>query len=88
MRRFQDRVNYALAGRVPVVTLDRPDRLNAFDGAMYEGVNEAMLYFRDDADAWVAVLQASGERAFSAGADVIALDEHSRSGRHPPLVLS
>ena len=55
---------------------------------MYEGVNEAMLYFRDDADAWVAVLQASGERAFSAGADVIALDEHSRSGRHPPLVLS
>ena len=60
MRRFQDRVDYALAGRVAVVTLDRPDRLNAFDGAMYEGVNEAMLYFRDDADAWVAVLDIIG----------------------------
>ncbi|HCC43105.1 MAG TPA: hypothetical protein DEQ32_01825 [Gammaproteobacteria bacterium] len=85
MRRFQDRVDYALAGRVAVVTLDRPDRLNAFDGAMYEGVNEAMLYFRDDADAWVAVLQASGERAFSAGADVRALDEHARSGQTSAL---
>ena len=79
--RFHDRVNYALDGRVALITLDRPDRLNAFDGAMYEGVNEAMQYFRDDSDAWVAVLQASGDRAFSAGADVRALDEHARAGQ-------
>ena len=80
MMRFQDRVNYALVEHVALITLDRPDRLNTFDGAMYGGVNEAMLHFKDDAEAWVAVLQSSGDRAFSAGADVRALDENARAG--------
>ena len=35
--RFQDRVDYSLDEKVALITLDRSDRLNAFDGDMYEG---------------------------------------------------
>ena len=83
--RFRDRVNYTLDGHVALITLDRPDRLNAFDEAMYDGINEAMQHLRDDAEAWVAVLQSAGDRAFSAGADVRALDENARAGRKKGL---
>ena len=60
MMRFQNRVDYALEEKVPLITLDRSDRLNAFDGDMYEGVNEAILHYRDDDEAWAAVLQSVG----------------------------
>ena len=77
---FENRVIYSVEDRVATITLDRADRLNAFDAAMYEGVNKALIAFRDDDDAWVAVLQAAGDRAFSAGADVNALNENARLG--------
>jgi len=77
---YQDRVSYELTDRVAVITLVRADKLNAFDGAMYEGVNQALCHFRDDDDAWVAVIQAEGDRAFSAGADIDALNENTAKG--------
>ncbi len=73
-------MNYTVEDHIAIITLDRAERLNAFDGPMYEGVNDAMLRFHEDDDAWVAVLQAAGDRAFSAGADVGALDENARRG--------
>ena len=57
--RFSERVNYEVDNHVAVISLDRPERLNAFDAAMYEGVNQALISFRDDDLAWVAVLQAT-----------------------------
>lgn len=80
MRSFRDRVTYSVASRVATITLDRAERLNAFDPDMYEGINDALICFRDDENAWVAVIQAAGDRAFSAGADVHALNENARRG--------
>lgn len=77
---FEGRVTFSVHERVATITLDRAGRLNAFDGAMYAGVNQALVAFRDDADAWVAVIQAAGDRAFTAGADVHALNENARLG--------
>ncbi|MCH8258362.1 MAG: enoyl-CoA hydratase/isomerase family protein, partial [Proteobacteria bacterium] len=74
------RVLYEVKDKVATITLNRPDRLNAFDSAMYEGVNSALTAFRDDEDAWVAVIQAAGERAFTVGADVNALNENAKKG--------
>lgn len=79
-QRFADRVNLEVTGKVATITLDRPDQLNAFDAAMYAGINGALTAFRDDPNAWVAVIQASGERAFSVGADINALNENARRG--------
>jgi len=77
---YDARVLYEVVGKVALITLNRPERLNAFDGAMYAGVNKALARFSEDSAAWVAIIQASGERAFSAGADVSALNENARQG--------
>ncbi|MFT7246043.1 MAG: enoyl-CoA hydratase/carnithine racemase [Candidatus Azotimanducaceae bacterium] len=83
--RFQDRVIFEQDDKVAIITLDRPERLNAFDAAMYEGVNEALRKFANSPDLWVAVIQAKGDRAFSAGADVSALNENAKQGVNAAL---
>ncbi|GAA0615688.1 enoyl-CoA hydratase/isomerase family protein [Sporichthya brevicatena] len=62
-------VRYALDGHVATITYDRPERLNAIDGAMRTQINAAFARFRDDEDAWVAIVTGTG-RAFCAGADL------------------
>ena len=66
---MNDVVRYDVADHVATITMNRPERLNAINGAMREGLNEAWLRFRDDNDAWVAILTGAG-RAFCAGADL------------------
>ncbi|SHH04852.1 Enoyl-CoA hydratase/carnithine racemase [Jatrophihabitans endophyticus] len=55
---------------VTVVTLNRPDRLNAFDTAMRADFRRLWARVRDDVDVRAVVLRAAGERAFSTGLDV------------------
>ncbi|MBO0872757.1 MAG: enoyl-CoA hydratase/isomerase family protein [Pseudonocardia sp.] len=62
-------VLYRLDGHVATITYNRPERLNAIDGAMRRGLNDAFARFRDDPDAWVAIVTGAG-RAFCAGADL------------------
>ncbi len=52
------------------ITYDRPEKLNAINGAMREALNEAWVRFRDDPEAWVAIVTGAG-RAFCAGADLV-----------------
>src|SRR5438067_11955007 len=62
-------VLYDLDGHVVTITYNRPDALNAIDGDMRRGLNDAFARFRDDEDAWVAIVTGEG-RAFCAGADM------------------
>jgi enoyl-CoA hydratase/carnithine racemase len=80
VKEFHERVLFEQKERVAVITLNRPERLNAFDAGMYSGVNEALEAFRDNPDLWVAVIQASGDAAFSAGADIKALSALAETG--------
>ena len=57
------------AGRVAMVTLNRPERLNAYDVTMRDGLYEALLAVRDDPEVRVMILRGSG-RAFCTGGDV------------------
>ena len=60
--------------RVRLLTLDRPDALNAFNEALYDAVSEALIAAAlDDAVATV-VITGSG-RAFSAGQDLLEMSE-------------
>ena len=58
-------------GPVAVLTLDRPDKRNAFDGALTAALDAALNAFEDDTALRVAVLT-GGTRFFSAGTDVVA----------------
>lgn len=64
-----DLVGYALDGHVATITYNRPEALNAINGALRQDLNDAWIRFRDDEDAWVAIITGAG-RAFCVGADL------------------
>jgi enoyl-CoA hydratase/carnithine racemase len=66
---MSDEVLYELDGHVATITYHRPDAMNAVNGAMRRGLNEAFGRFRDDEDAWVAIVTGAG-RAFCSGGDL------------------
>jgi enoyl-CoA hydratase/carnithine racemase len=66
---MSDEVRYELDGHVATITYHRPDALNAINGAMRQGLNDAFSRFRDDEDAWIAIVTGAG-RAFCAGGDL------------------
>ena len=66
---MNDTVRYELDGHVATITYNRPDALNAIDAEMRRGLNAAFTRFRDEEDAWVAIVTGAG-RAFCAGGDV------------------
>ncbi|MEM7205558.1 MAG: enoyl-CoA hydratase-related protein [Planctomycetota bacterium] len=58
---------------VATVTVHRPDKLNALDGATIEELVAAVAKLSDDENIGAVILTGSGEKAFVAGADVGAL---------------
>ena len=61
---MSDAVLYELDGHVATITYNRPQALNAVNGEMRSGLNEAFARFRDEEDAWVAVVTGAGRILF------------------------
>ncbi len=55
---------------VATITVDRPGSLNAMDTATYREITDALKKFDADPKLSVAIITGSGDRAFSAGADL------------------
>lgn len=68
MTAYED-VAYEVKGRVGLVTLDRPDKLNAWTGAMEKSVKRAFAAAVAD-DAVRAIVVTGAGRGFCAGADM------------------
>jgi len=64
------RLDVAPEDKVATITLNRPDRLNAFDRRMCEEMARAWHLVKLDDDVNAIVLRAAGTRAFSAGLDI------------------
>lgn len=62
-------VLYERDGPVATITYNRPDALNAVNAELRRDLNQAWERFRDEEDAWVAIVTGAG-RAFCAGADM------------------
>ena len=63
-------IRYERRGRVRLITIDRPDKMNALDFAAHEELTARFREFASDAEAQVAVLTGAGPKAFCAGADL------------------
>ena len=61
-------------GRVLEVKLNKP-KVNAIDRAVSQDMGRAFALLRDDPDLWCAILTAEGDRIFSAGWDLKALNQ-------------
>jgi enoyl-CoA hydratase/carnithine racemase len=72
-------VLYAVEDHIATVTFNRPDRLNAFNVEMEQGLREAMLAAARDSAVRVIVLTGAG-RGFCAGADMDRLSGAAGSG--------
>jgi len=63
-------VLYEKKDKVAIITINRPEAMNAIDPETSEELSKAWLDFRDDPNLWVGILTGAGEKAFSAGADL------------------
>ena len=57
-------------GAIATVVLNRPDKLNALDKAMWSRLGSVMLELDRDTSLRCIVIRGAGERAFAAGADI------------------
>jgi enoyl-CoA hydratase/carnithine racemase len=63
--------------RVGIITLNRPDKLNALSTALFAEFDRALTEFEDDDEVRVLLVTGAGDRAFSAGADIHEMVEAS-----------
>ncbi len=76
-------IRYGVAERIATITLDRPDRLNAWTGRMHTEYRWAIQEAERDPGVRAIVVTGNG-RGFCAGADAAALDGHVRRGGYDP----
>src|SRR5260221_1514291 len=55
---------------VALITLNRPEKLNALSFPLMQEVDDALTVYEADDDIKAVILTGAGERAFSAGADI------------------
>jgi E-phenylitaconyl-CoA hydratase len=72
-------------GSTAIITIDRPQKLNAMDSTIYAELGEAFAMLDSEEELLVGILTGSGGRAFSAGADLNEMHgpETSRRGWGP-----
>jgi enoyl-CoA hydratase/carnithine racemase len=71
-------------GRLMIVTIDRPDVMNALHPMASQELSDAFDEFAANPDLWVAIITGAGDRAFSAGNDLKYHAElRARTGKRP-----
>ena len=55
---------------IALITINRPERLNAMDAEHYQALSRAWQQVRDDAAIRVAIVTGAGEKSFTTGADI------------------
>ena len=68
-------IGYLVEDQVAIISLEAPERGNAFTPAMRRELNQAFEQYREDEDAWVAVICAEGPD-FCTGSEITAALSH------------
>ncbi len=66
---------YEKKNKIATITLNRPERGNAFRDETHDDLREVWRDVRSDPDVWVAIFTGAGARHFSTGMDVRATAE-------------
>ncbi|GBD14405.1 putative enoyl-CoA hydratase echA8 [bacterium HR25] len=72
-------VEYRREGRIAIITLNRPEKLNAISPEMYEEISARLQEIDRDPEVWVGIVTGAG-RAFSAGADLLTMHDPNLQG--------
>jgi len=71
-----------------IFTIDRPEKMNSLTRAMSAELIEGIRDFQNDPDQYVAIVTATGDRAFCAGADLTEMADNAAAGRRMPVLES
>jgi crotonobetainyl-CoA hydratase len=72
-------------GNVLIVTINRPQARNAVNAAVHVGIGEALERAESDPEIRVVILTGAGDKAFCAGADLVALSRGERLAPEDPV---
>lgn len=72
-------------GNVLIITINRPQARNAINAAVHLGIGEALEQAESDPEIRVVVLTGAGDKAFCAGADLVALSRGERLAPEDPV---
>lgn len=73
-------IHVRIEGRVGRMTLSRPQALNAVNQAIVDAMTEALLAWEKDERIALVLVDAEGEKAFSAGGDLAFVYRHGKAG--------
>ena len=74
-------VEFEKRGRVAILTLDEPARLNAISIGVREGLTQSLERIQGHDDIRVGILTGRGDKAFCAGADISTFPETPEQAR-------
>jgi enoyl-CoA hydratase len=74
-------VEFEKKGRIAVLTLDEPTKLNAISLGIRQGVTEGLAKIDADDEIRVGILTGRGEKAFCAGADITSFPASPEQAR-------
>jgi len=80
-------VHYEKKGKIAKFTLNFSETQNRIDAETYRDLGRALMKFRDDSEAWVAIITGTGE-IFSTGADheTILVPWRNKTFQEPPMI--
>jgi len=70
MEEVEMNIVYTKEDRTAIITLNRPEALNAINPEMLRELSDVFLDFKDDKELMVCIITGAGEKAFSIGADI------------------
>ena len=73
-------IKYEVVGKVAVITIDRPEKMNALSLDNQYDLDAAWKQLKDDSRVVIGIITGSGQRAFCVGADL--KDDKSLSDRN------
>lgn len=78
-----ENVTVEIEGRVLLITVNRPEKLNSLNNKTIEELHEALLEAENEKEIRAVILTGSGEKSFVAGADIAEFADYSvEQGRH------
>jgi len=78
---------YEKSNHIVTITINRPERMNSASFELIDRIAEAWIKFRDDDDAWVAILTGTGDKAFCAGFDLLDQADRGSSANTGPIKI-
>jgi enoyl-CoA hydratase len=68
-------LTYEQRENIGIVTINRPDKLNALNKALMKEIKELFTALKNDDSVYVVILTGAGDKAFVAGADISELNK-------------